>query len=224
MPEEPEEPKATLVIHDSIESIPESNDEGAPNLDIVHVRYRSSFMSRLIQSEPPIQDYYTVLKNALLSYKGVKARMSFNFESFNSGRVQCAKLNVKGRSFLVYLGLDLEEYNVNKYHFTDASDKPKFEKVPMMLKVKSDRSLKYALELIEEVMKKNGFEKDPKFKEADYHMPYETTAALAEKELVKLILPAGVSLADGINLVKANVGAIIGEANANAERDDEDED
>lgn len=221
-----EEEKPTLVIHDSVEDIPAeeaTTEDGAVaplTSDIVHVRCRSSFTSRLIQSEPPIQDYYTILKNALLSYKGVKARMSFNFESFNSGRVQCAKLNVKGKSFLVYLGLDLEEYNVNKYHFSDASDKPKFEKVPMMLKVKSDRSLKYALELIEEVMKKNGFEKDPKFTEQDYHMPYETTAALAEKELVKLILPQGVSLAEGIKLVKADVGALLDEAKSG----DDDED
>ena len=226
--EAPVEEKPTIVIHESVEDIPveesinEENEDAPKTSEIVHVRCRSSFMSRLIQSEPPIQDYYTVLKNALLSYKGVKARMSFNFESFNSGRVQCAKLNVKGKSFLVYLGLDLEEYNVNKYHFTDASDKPKFEKVPMMLKVKSDRSLKYALELIDEVMKKNGFEKDSKFVEADYHMPYETTAALAEKELVKLILPQGVSLAEGIKLVKADVGAIIDEANAKSSEDDED--
>ena len=221
-----EEEKPSIVIHDSVEDIVTEEaplEEGAEPVlppEIVHVRCRSSFTSRLIQSEPPIQDYYTILKNALLSYKGVKARMSFNFESFNSGRVQCAKLNVKGKSFLVYLGLDLSEYNVNKYHFSDASDKPKFEKVPMMLKVKSDRSLKYALELIEEVMKKNGFEKDPKFQEQDYHMPYETTAALAEKELVKLILPQGVSLADGIKLVKMDVGALLEEAKSG----DDDED
>jgi hypothetical protein len=226
IPEEEKQP--TLVTHDSVEDIvpEEVKEDGAETTaltnEIVHVRCISSFTSRLIQSEPPIQDYYTILKNALLSYKGVKARMSFNFESFNSGRVQCAKLNVKGKSFLVYLGLDLDEYNVNKYHFSDASDKPKFEKVPMMLKVKSDRSLKYALELIEEVMKKNGFEKDPKFTEQDYHMPYETTAALAEKELIKLILPQGVSLAEGIKLVKTDVGALLDEAKSGDDEDDED--
>ena len=92
----------------------------------------------------------------------------------------------------------------------------------MMLKVKSDRSLKYALELIDEVMKKYGFEKI-NIKEVDYHMPYETTAALAEKDLVKLILPAGVSLEDGIKLVKTDVGALIDEANAKA-AEDSDED
>ncbi len=207
------------------EAEPEPETEDAPIAvplvpeEVVRARFRSSFMSRLIQSEPPIQDYYTILKNALLSYKGVKARMSWNFESFNNARTQCAKLNVKGKNFLVYLALKLDDYNANKYHFTDASDKPKFENVPMMLKVKSERSLRYALELIDEVMKLNGFEKAKNFAEVDYHMPYATVSELAERELVKVILPAGVKLTPNMRVVfDDDVGAIIDEANAAAEK------
>ena len=185
---------------------------------IVHVRYRSSFMSRLIQSEPPIQDYYTVLKNALLSYKGVKARTSFNFESFNVARLQCAKLNVKGKVLQVYLALDPKDYNESKYHFTDVSDKPKLDQVPMMLKVKSERGLKYALELIEEVMRRFEIERI-ETPDVDYHMPYETTEALVERDLIKVILPPGVTL-EGKKIVRANVGEIID--NANSEKEDSD--
>ncbi len=200
------------IVYDTVDEAVEKHETPIIPTDLVAVRYRSSFMSRLIQSEPPIQDYYTVLKNALLSYKGVKARMSWNFESFNKGRIQCAKLNVKGRNFLVYLGLKLEDYNVNKYHFTDASDKPTFESVPMLIKVKSDRSLKYALELIDEVMRINGLERTT-IQEVDYHMPYESTPALVQKDLVKAILPPGVKFDSNWNFVKADVGAIIDEAN-----------
>ena len=208
-PAEPEAPAEPVIIF----SGDDNEGEATINGQVIHVRYRSSFQSRLIQSEPPIQDYYTVLKNALLSYKGVKARTSWNFESFNKGRIQCAKLNVKGRSFLVYLNLNLDDYNVNKYHFTDASDKPKFADVPMLLKVKSDRSLKYALELIDEVMKNNGIEKAEN-PEVDYHMPYEPTSELVKRDLVKVILPPGVKLSDFTNVAKADVGAIIDAANA----------
>ena len=165
-------------------------------------------MSRLIQSEAPIQDYYTVIKNEILSYKGVKARTSWNFESFNKGRIQCVKLNVKGNAFLVYLGLDPNEYNVNKYHFTDVSDKPKLDKVPMMLKVKSDRALKYALELVDEVMRKNEIEKGD-VPTVDYHMPYETTDALADRDLVKIILPAGMVIDENTIIEKVNVGELL---------------
>ena len=213
-----EEPK---VVPTPVIKVSEEEGEGERiiNGEVVHVRYRTSFMSRLIQAEEPIQDYYTVVKNALLSYKGVKARTSWNFESFNKGRIQCAKLNVKGSAFQVYLGLDPNEYNANKYHFIDVSDKPKLDKVPMLLKVKSERGLKYVLELIEEMMNKLGMERI-ETPNVDYHMPYETTEALAERDLVKVILPAGVTLDGDENLVKVDVGELIDNANAEkAERE-----
>ena len=177
---------------------------------VVPVRYRTSFMSRLIQSEEPIQTYYTIVKNYLLAFKGVKARTSWNFESFNKGRIQCAKLNVKGSAFQVYLGLDTNEYSEDKYHFVNVGDKPKLDKVPMMMKVKSERSLKYTLELIDEVMAKNGIEKTA-VPEVDYHMPYESTEALVDKDLVKVILPDGMEIDENTIIEKVNVGALLDE-------------
>ena len=212
-----EKPKPIPVI------IPAGDDDAAGqkiiNGEAVQVRYRTSFMSRLIQAEAPLQDYYSVVKNELLSYKGVKARTSWNFESFNKGRIQCAKLNIKGNAFQVYLGLEPKEYNANKYHFVDVSDKPKLDKVPMLLKVKSERSLKYVLELIEEMMNKLGIEKG-ETPEVDYHLPYETTDALAARDLVKVILPAGVKLDGDEYFVKIDVGALIDEASADKAEDE----
>ncbi len=210
-----EEPVKPLVV---LSPFDENGEPRAIDGEVVHVRYRTSFMSRLIQADTTLQDYYTAVKNALLSYKGVKARTSWNFESFNCGRLQCAKLNVKGSAFQVYLGLDPKEYNANKYHFVDVGDKPKLDKVPMLVKVKSERGLKYALELIEEMMKKFELEKI-EIKPKDYHLPYESTEALAAKDLVKVILPAGVSLEEGVNLVKVDVGSMLNEVN----NQDEDE-
>jgi len=186
--------------------------------EVLHIRYRTSFLSRLIQAEPPIQDYYTEIKNALLSYKGVKARTSWNFESFNKGRIQCAKLNVKGSTFQLYLGLGCEDYNANKYHFTNVGDKPKLDKVPMLLKIKSERGLKYALELIEEMMAKFEIPKIQR-KPLDYHMPYESTESLAARELVKIILPSGATLDADKNFVKLDVRNLID--NANTEKTEE---
>ncbi len=186
--------------------------------DVVLVRFRTSFESRFIQSEAEIQDYYTAIKNALLSYKGVKARTSWNYESFNKARVQCAKLNIKGSALLVYLGLDPANYNANKYHFTDMSDKPKFEKVPLLMKVKSERALKYTLELIDEMMKELGIPAGD-LQTIDYRLPYETTEALAARGLVKVILPAGMTFDDDMSIVKVDVGAHI--ANDSAKDQDE---
>ena len=180
----------------------------AANGQVVMVSYRSSFMSRLIQADTDIQDYYTVIKNTLLSYKGVKARTSWNYESFNVGRLQCAKLNIKGRTLSLYLALNPADYNASKYHFVDVSGKGKFDLVPMMLKVRSDRALKYAVELIEELMRVHGIEAGPA-QNVDYHMPYETNEALAERDLVKVILPEGVTVGENDSLVSFDVSDII---------------
>ena len=86
----------------------------------------------------------------------------------------------------------------------------------MLIKVKSERSLKYALELIEEMIKKLEIEKGAE-QNVDYTMPYETTEALAERDLVKIILPAGVTMDGPLNFAKLDVGALIDTANSDKE-------
>ena len=84
----------------------------------------------------------------------------------------------------------------------------------MMLKIRSDRALKYAVELIEELMKAHDIEAGPA-QNVDYRMPYETTEALAERDLVKIILPNGVSVGENDSLVKADVSDVIDGASGN---------
>ena len=180
-------------------------EDGA--VDAPAVRFRTSFESRYIQSGV-LQDYYTAIKNALLSYKGVKARTSWNYEAFNKGRVALAKVNIKGSALLVYLALDPAGYNAKKYHFNDMSEKPKFKGMPMLMKVKSERAMKYTLELIAEMMKVNEIP-EGEAQSVDYHLPYETTEQLASRGLVKVILPAGTDLSEGVSVVKTDVGALI---------------
>ena len=212
-----EEPKATLEPAPVAELKPvinlnfvEAKEDGQlPEgvAEAVKVRFRTSFESRYIQSGA-LQDYYTAIKNALLSYKGVKSRMSWNYDAFNKGRVQCAKINIKGNALLVYLNLDPANYNAKKYHFNDMSAKPKFKDVPLLMKVKSDRALKYTLELIAEMMKVLEIP-EGKAANLDYHRPYQTTEELATLGLVKVILPAGMKLEDNASVIKTNVGEML---------------
>ena len=46
--------------------------------------YRKSFEAKLIQARPNIKQYYSELKNALLSYKGTKSRISWTADSFHN--------------------------------------------------------------------------------------------------------------------------------------------
>ena len=183
--------------------------------EVIYVHYRSSFTSRLIQSSENIQNYYTAIKNKILSYAGIKAKTSWNYEIFTKGRIQCVKLNIKGKALMLNLALDPKEYSVSKYHFTDLSDNPKFDKLPMLLKIKSDRGLKYALELIDETMKVLGIDAGEPVC-VDYRMPYETNASLAKRGLVKVILPAGAKYDASVEIREANVSEIIGGENSDA--------
>ena len=185
-----------------------TDDSILVNGQTVSVRYRSSFTSRLIQAETSVQDYYTIIKNYLLSFKGVKSRTSWNYENFTKGRSQCARINVKGKTLTVNLALAPDGYNANKYHFSDVSDDPRFDKLPMLLKVRSARALKYALELIDELMASIGIAQSA-VPEVDYHMPYEPNSELAKRGLVKLILPKGVKLSDAATIVETDVSELI---------------
>ncbi|MBQ8415282.1 MAG: hypothetical protein IJX13_00050, partial [Clostridia bacterium] len=97
-------------------------------------RYRRSFQSRLIQSQGSVPEYYNIIKNLLLSYKGIKNRISWNYESFNLGRTQVAKFNAKTRTLYVYMALSPEEVADSKYVFVDESSKKKYASVPVLMK------------------------------------------------------------------------------------------
>ena len=149
-------------------------------------RYRRSFRSRMIQSRDNVQEYYSILKNALLSYKGVKERTSWDFESFNKGRAKIAKLNAKTRTLYLYLAIDPAELQDSKYFFENMSEKKKYAEVPVLMKIRGERKLKHALELIEKICGEQMQLPPVKdFEAQDYIVPYQDTAALVQEGLIK---------------------------------------
>ena len=154
-------------------------------------RYRRSYLSRLAQSQGSIQDYYNAIKNLLLSYKGVKSRTSWNFESFNVGRTPIAKFNAKTRTLYVYIAFSPEELADSKYNFTDMSAKKKYAAVPVLLKVKGERKFKHALEILTKLCEeKLQLPKKKNFQEVDYRMPFKTTEELVNEGIIKMMVAA----------------------------------
>lgn len=149
-------------------------------------RYRRSFRSRLIQSQGNVQEYYSILKNALLSYKGVKDRTSWDYESFNKGRVKVAKINAKKKSLYLYLALDPATLVDTKYFFDDVSSKKKYAAVPVLFKIKGERKLKHALELIEKLCGEQlALPPVKEFEAVDYTVPHKDTKTLVQEGLIK---------------------------------------
>lgn len=119
-------------------------------------RFRWSFLARLSQASDATRGYYAAVKEALLSYRKIGARVSWNYETFSFGRRRCARIAVHGKTLLLYLALAPDDFDRNRYHFTDASDVAAYRDVPLRLPIRSPRALKYALELISEMMNRLG--------------------------------------------------------------------
>ena len=161
------------------------DEEGNP----LRIQCRRSFTANIIQADPEtVKSYYSELKNYALSFKGVKARMSWRYETFKKGRDQLVRMKIRGKSICLYCALDPEQFDKNKY-FQETVEAGMFEDVPMLVKIKSPRGLKRAFELIDAVMEKFGIKPDPKAEKVDYVAahPYEKTKALVDRGLVKIL-------------------------------------
>lgn len=144
------------------------------------LRYDKSFMARLIQSEDEVKYWYTDLKNDILSYKGVKGRISWKRETFKcGGKLVLAKLSYRGKVLCLFLPLNPMEYQLG-YPVEDASDASCYLDTPLMLRIKNPKRMEIARELICIVMKKNNMTRVP-HESVDYYVPYEGILDLINK-------------------------------------------
>lgn len=153
------------------------------------IKYSKSFEAKLIQSGEEAKRYYSELKNCLLSYKGVKSRMSWKWETFRSGRKALAKLRLRGKTLSLALALDPAAYDGTKYHVDSLAETKAYAETPCLYRIKNDRRLKYAKELIDDVMRGNALSAGLIAENTDYaaQYPFETTEALIERKLIKVL-------------------------------------
>ena len=171
------------VVEEPVEEPKEESEEGEENPDMI--RINRSFTGKLMQLDDKQKQIYADLKNYLLSFKKVNSRVSWTFDAFNCGRDQIAKLAVRGKTLVIFLALNPDDYIETKYFAQNKGNLKKFEETPAMFKVKSDRGFKFAIELIDEVMK--GKDKNPNFVPGEYFQPYNDDQALVELGLAKYV-------------------------------------
>ncbi len=148
------------------------------------LRYNRSFTARIIQSDDDIKHWYTQIKNELLSYKKAKARMSWKRENFRVGRMPFARFGFRGKTLCLFLPLNPLELEDTKYKVEDVSDNSGFAETPCMFRIKNDRRVKYAIELIGLVAAGFGAPRIEHESE-DFYMPYEGVVELINKGLIK---------------------------------------
>lgn len=188
------ESAAQVSVEEAAEEEPEDDEsgegdeiEGAVVTTVtgskVFVQYRRSFSARLIQADSEMKDYYNTLRNELLSCVGVKERVSWNYDSYNVGRRQFAKVNANTKSLILYLALTPSQVD-EKYNFRDVSEKKRYANVPVRFKITGSRSFKYACELLDRAAEE--FELDFKRVDDTKVIPYETREELIKKKLIKV--------------------------------------
>lgn len=151
------------------------------------IKYSKSFQAKLIQSGNITKEYYSQLKNCLLSYNGVKSRLSWRWETFRAGRKALAKLRMRGKTLSLALALNPDDYADTKYVVESLAGVAAYADTQCLYKIKNDRRVKYAKELIDKLMQDNGLSSGLVGENVDYasQYPYETTEALIARKLIK---------------------------------------
>lgn len=152
----------------------EREEEGEESLEAkllaAQPRERLSFSARMAEAGYSVGRRYDAVKNAFLSYKSAEKRPKFlrtrfskNSETFTVGKKLLAKLCLVSGYLRLFLALDPKAYNQQKFHHKDYTEVARYAKTPFMIKLSSDRQIRYAVELIDELMRANGFVPDESY-------------------------------------------------------------
>ena len=118
----------------------------------------------------------------MLSYTKTKSHVSWAYDSVNAGREHIVKFGIRGKTLCVYFPLNVED--VDEKYKVEKVDAAKYAAVPCLYRIKNERRLRYAKELIEKVCLSIGLIKGEAHNE-DYYLPYETNEPLIAKGLIK---------------------------------------
>jgi len=128
-------------------------------------RMPSNFRARLKVSSDKNRTTYAIIKNEFCAHKSVSYRACGRVEKVKFHGDLIAVIGVAKRSIKLWLALDPNEFDRDRYFHKDVSDKPRYEKVPMYLRVGSERAQKRVLELLEALFEKFGIERRHRYEE-----------------------------------------------------------
>ncbi len=156
----------------------------APKLES-NQRYNRSFAARLIQSSDTVKEWYAMIKDAALSYKGTRSSSAWRQEKIYKGRALFVKLAIRGRTLCVYFPLNVGE--VKNIEVEDVSDKPVHAATPALFRIKKDVHARQALELVAMSAEALGLEAGKAHITDKSEYALQTTEQLIEAGLVKLV-------------------------------------
>lgn len=197
---------------DETDDADDSDDEGEEEAVLVgnrriFVRYDYSFRAKLIQSTAETQRYYGEFMDFVSAYPKVKARESRKQVRVYAGRKTLAVLLFKGKKLCAAFALEPDRAEP-KYHVVDMSDRKKYESVPSLLKIFSERKLRYAKELFDKVAFAAKLTRGEPEYSGNYVLPYRTTEELIADGLVRALTSGS---GDETDAVIADVAVLVRE-------------
>ena len=155
----------------------------------VYVTYDYSFRAKLMLSNEEVQGRYALISDTLLSY-GLKFRESWKKERYFLKGKTYANITFRGKTLCVYLAIAPESLEGTKYFYENVSGVKKYESIPVMVRVRSGRGCRYAVELIKMMFEAAGLvQKRPVSDTFNYRTA--TKDELAEMGFIKVMMTDG---------------------------------
>ena len=181
--------ESTESPSDAEQAVSETFSEEAPNAMAAAFgksRYTRTFLAKLIQSDDTLKGYYSMIKNAFMSYKKVSSSISREHERIRCGRATIGIMKIRGKTLLLYLALDPKQFDGTMYVGEDVSGVSKYASTPFLYKVNGPRKALRAVRLISMMAENMQLASLDTPANVDYvaMYPYESDAALVKKGLI----------------------------------------
>ena len=146
----------------------ESEDEDADDsVASDNLLYSNKMYLRLKMSMDKVKKYYSDFRNEMNKYEKITFRSTNSGDTYLYKNKVVLKVTVFSRALKIYMALNPKDFD-SKYHLIDMSDVKKYENIPLMIRVSSDRSYKYLLEILESFVKKFKLSLKKDYQEIDY--------------------------------------------------------
>ena len=172
------------------------------SLDIKKRDFRT-FAQKLEQAKDEVKQRYAPIYSLLSRIEGAKVIESKKQRTFKKGNRPIARLLFKGKTLCVLLALDTNEYKESKYVFTDLSSVKAHEDYPLCMRLTSTRQAKWSVELLEEIIARNGY-KLSEIPVVEVEQKEEEVAPTVNEEIIQqeFVHPEEIIQQGGFNIEK----------------------
>ena len=114
------------------------------------------FVEKLKKAPKDTKKRYQKIVEFLARIDGIRVINGKKFETYKYKNVAILRFAIRGKTLNAYLGLNASEYENSKYVFENVSNKSAFKNYQMRVKITSERQARWTLELLNDIVNKNG--------------------------------------------------------------------